>query len=94
MGGIRAKKREGTQEQHCARSKGRCGAVYFYVVVAATACPVDSFDKLQAASPSLRRFVSFDRLKFPLSSVTASSTEVLQRSRARPTTTSRMQLMS
>ena len=27
--------------------------------------PVDSFDKLQAASPKLRRFVSFDRLKFP-----------------------------
>ena len=56
--------------------------------------PVDSFDKLQAASPSLRRFVSFDRLKFPLSSVTASPTQILQRSGARPTTISRMQLMS
>ena len=46
--------------------------------------PVDSFDKLQAASPSSRRFDSFDRLKFHLSSVTTGLTQVLQRSRARP----------
>ena len=30
-------KREGAQEPRCARSEGRCGAVGFYVVVAATA---------------------------------------------------------
>ena len=32
-------KREGAQEPRCARSEGRCGAVGFYVVVAATAGP-------------------------------------------------------
>ena len=51
--------------------------------------PEDPFDKMQAASPSLRRFDSFDRLKFHISSVTAGSTQVLHRSRARPFWTSR-----
>ena len=32
-------KREGAQEPRCARSEGRCGAVGFYVVVAATTGP-------------------------------------------------------
>ena len=52
--------------------------------------PEDPFDKMQAASPSSRRFDSFDRLKLHLSSVTAGSTQVLQRSRARPFWTSRL----
>ena len=45
---------------------------------------------MQAALPSSRRFDSFDRLKFHLSSVTVGLTQVLQRSRARPFWTSRL----
>ena len=65
-------KRKGAQEPRCARSEGRCGAVGFYVVVAATAGregegrgPEDPLDRPTQDASGVAQFTPLRQLRPP-----------------------------
>ena len=62
-------RREGAQEPRCARSEGRCGAVGFYVVVAATAGEGEGTrgppDRFKQDASSVAQFTPLRQLRPP-----------------------------